>query len=92
MIVGGCDVGSSAGKAVIMRDNQIIGTGWVKSTDVIKSADWVIDLGPEGGDAGGQVIAEGTPEDVAGAVLFLSSPAADYITGQVLNVNGGMLM
>jgi len=34
----------------------------------------------------------GTPEDVAEAVLFLSSPAADYITGQVLNVNGGMFM
>jgi len=33
--------------------------------DVIKSADWLIDLGPEGGDAGGRVIAEGTPEDVA---------------------------
>jgi len=34
----------------------------------------------------------GTPHDVAEAVLFLSSPAADYITGQVLNVNGGMYM
>jgi excinuclease ABC subunit A len=33
--------------------------------DVIKSADWVIDLGPEGGDAGGYIIAEGTPEQVA---------------------------
>jgi excinuclease ABC subunit A len=33
--------------------------------DVIKTADWIIDLGPEGGDGGGRVIAEGTPEDVA---------------------------
>jgi excinuclease ABC subunit A len=33
--------------------------------DVIKTADWVIDLGPEGGDAGGRVIASGVPEDVA---------------------------
>ncbi|NDI09696.1 MAG: excinuclease ABC subunit UvrA [Actinobacteria bacterium] len=33
--------------------------------DVIKSADWVIDLGPHGGDGGGEVIAEGTPEEVA---------------------------
>lgn len=32
--------------------------------DVIKTADWIIDLGPEGGDAGGEIIAEGTPEDV----------------------------
>lgn len=33
--------------------------------DVIKSADWLIDLGPEGGDEGGKIIAEGTPEEVA---------------------------
>jgi excinuclease ABC subunit A len=32
--------------------------------DVIKSADWVVDLGPEGGDEGGEVIVEGTPEDL----------------------------
>jgi len=33
--------------------------------DVIKQSDWVIDLGPEGGEAGGELIAVGTPEDVA---------------------------
>jgi len=33
--------------------------------DVIKTADWIIDLGPEGGDEGGRIIAEGTPEEVA---------------------------
>jgi excinuclease ABC subunit A len=33
--------------------------------DVIKTADWIIDMGPEGGDGGGMVIAEGTPEQVA---------------------------
>ena len=33
--------------------------------DVIKTADWVIDMGPEGGDAGGRIVAEGTPEQVA---------------------------
>jgi len=44
--------------------------------DVIKTADWIIDLGPEGGDGGGRVIAEGAPEAVA-------SNAASY-TGQYL--------
>jgi excinuclease ABC subunit A len=44
--------------------------------DVIKTADWVVDLGPEGGDGGGRVIAEGTPEDVA--------QATESFTGQFL--------
>src|SRR3712207_2781784 len=33
--------------------------------EVIKTADWVLDLGPEGGDKGGEIVAEGTPEQVA---------------------------
>ncbi|HHH38177.1 MAG TPA: excinuclease ABC subunit UvrA [Sedimenticola sp.] len=44
--------------------------------DVIKTADWVVDLGPEGGNRGGEIIAEGTPEQVAGC-------AGSY-TGQYL--------
>ena len=32
--------------------------------DVIKTADWIVDLGPEGGDGGGTIVAEGTPEGV----------------------------
>ena len=44
--------------------------------DVIKTSDWLIDMGPEGGSRGGMVIAEGTPEDVA------ASPAS--YTGQFL--------
>ena len=37
------------------------------NVDIIKTADWIIDLGPEGGDRGGEVIAEGTPEDLCTA-------------------------
>jgi excinuclease ABC subunit A len=44
--------------------------------DVIKTADWIVDMGPEGGSGGGAVVAEGTPEDVA-------ATAASY-TGQFL--------
>ncbi|MEM2142028.1 MAG: excinuclease ABC subunit UvrA, partial [Candidatus Thorarchaeota archaeon] len=44
------------GNTVLVIEHQL---------DVIKTADWVIDLGPEGGDKGGYIVAEGTPEDVA---------------------------
>jgi excinuclease ABC subunit A len=45
-----------AGNSVIIVEHNL---------DLVKAADWVIDLGPEGGAAGGQLIAEGTPEEVA---------------------------
>jgi excinuclease ABC subunit A len=45
-----------AGNTIIIIEHNL---------DVIKTADWVIDMGPEGGDGGGQVVAQGTPEDVA---------------------------
>jgi excinuclease ABC subunit A len=37
--------------------------------DVIKTADWLVDLGPEGGDGGGRIIATGSPEEVAANTL-----------------------
>ena len=45
--------------------------------DVIKTADWVIDLGPEGGDGGGKIVAEGTPEAVAATP---GSHTGEYLT------------
>jgi len=56
-----------AGNTVVVIEHNL---------DVIKTADWIIDLGPEGGDLGGQVVAEGPPEDVAAA--------AHSYTGQFL--------
>ena len=44
-----------AGNSVVVIEHNL---------DVIKTADWLIDLGPEGGDSGGEIVAEGTPEDV----------------------------
>jgi len=45
--------------------------------DVIKTADWIVDLGPEGGDEGGRLVATGTPEQIAAV--------EDSYTGQFLS-------
>ena len=50
--------------------------------DVIKTADWVIDLGPEGGDGGGEIIATGTPEDV---IKVKSSFTGQYLARELKN-------
>jgi excinuclease ABC subunit A len=56
-----------AGNTVVVIEHNL---------DVIKTADWLIDLGPEGGDGGGRILATGTPEDVAAC--------AESLTGQFL--------
>ncbi|MBI2611935.1 excinuclease ABC subunit UvrA [Candidatus Gottesmanbacteria bacterium] len=50
-------------KTLVARGNSVVVIE--HNLDIIKNADWVIDLGPEGGDRGGQLVAEGTPENLA---------------------------
>ena len=59
-----------AGNTVLVVEHQL---------DVIKCADWVVDLGPEGGDGGGEIIAEGPPEAIAQAA---GSYTGKFLTDQ----------
>jgi excinuclease ABC subunit A len=47
-----------AGNTVVVIEHNL---------DVVKTADWVVDMGPEGGEGGGRIVAEGTPEQIAAA-------------------------
>jgi len=50
--------------------------------DVIKTADWIVDLGPEGGSGGGRILVEGTPEEVAATpASYTGQYLADYLEG-----------
>ena len=66
---------TDAGNSVVVIEHNL---------DVIKTADYIIDLGPEGGDGGGRVIASGTPEEVAESGTytgdFLKEVLSDNIT------------
>ena len=52
--------------------------------DVIKTADWIIDLGPEGGVRGGAIVAEGTPEAVAQGCSIVHGPVRETGAGEDL--------
>jgi excinuclease ABC subunit A len=54
--------------------------------DVIKTADWVIDLGPEGGDAGGCIVAQGTPEQVAQVKASYTGQYLQHVLGMASTV------
>jgi excinuclease ABC subunit A len=60
---------TDAGNTVVVIEHNL---------DVIKTADWIVDLGPEGGDGGGRIVAEGTPEEVAQAPV---SYTGQYLAG-----------
>jgi excinuclease ABC subunit A len=59
-----------AGNSVLIIEHNL---------DIIKIADWIIDLGPEGGDRGGELVAEGLPEEIM--------QVKDSYTGQFLKMH-----
>ena len=61
----GIDSGSTATKGILLADGGNTVVVIEHNLDVIKTADYIIDMGPEGGKAGGQLLVCGTPEEVA---------------------------
>src|SRR6185436_9713162 len=69
-----------AGNSVVVIEHNL---------DVIKTADWVVDLGPEGGNGGGRIMAEGTPEQVARSRhSFTGEFLRDVLKIKVASTNG----
>jgi excinuclease ABC subunit A len=64
-----------AGNTVVVIEHNL---------DVLKTADWIVDLGPEGGDGGGRIVAAGTPEQVA---RVGESYTGRYLAGALTNTN-----
>jgi excinuclease ABC subunit A len=61
-----------AGNSVIIIEHNL---------EVIKCADWIIDLGPEAGDQGGEIVAEGTPEQIAACSSSHTGMALSHLLG-----------
>ena len=70
-----------AGNTVIVIEHNL---------DVIRSADWILDLGPEGGHAGGYLIAEGSPEDVAEVEASATGQWLKNVLGDPLSLVSGL--
>jgi excinuclease ABC subunit A len=68
---------ADAGNTVVVIEHNL---------EVIKTADWILDMGPEGGDGGGRIVAEGTPEDVA---RVKESYTGSYLKGLLGRRGGG---
>src|SRR5438132_13465870 len=64
-----------AGNTVVVIEHNL---------DVIKTADWIIDLGPEGGEGGGRILAQGTPEDVAALDASCTGLTLRNVTGKTV--------
>jgi excinuclease ABC subunit A len=65
-----------AGNTVVVIEHNL---------DVIKTADWIVDLGPEGGEGGGRIVAEGTPEEIA---AHAASHTGRYLRSALEAING----